>query len=253
MFSIFVNRSLSPRRTPALSCLIALNVSFLVLPATAADWILSQRVNDSRLFSLVRKQAVLTDLDLSSSQQEAIWRLNDRIDKSLLPLRNRRQASREYSKLKAKTQEKLQEILAPHQFNRLAQIMFHVRGSRAVLTRKLQNRLAITAQQRISISEIIEATNAATSNRRQADELSNVHDLRTRLDDEDARVLKILTEQQLATLAKMSGRKFDRALLTSIRFKAPQFVDAHWIHTREPLDRASFRGNVLVVHFWAFG
>ena len=59
--------------------------------------------------------------------------------------------------------------------------------------------------------------------------------------------------QAIEMLATMSGRGFDRAQLTSIRYRAPDFVDGRWINTQEPLELADFQGKVLVVHFWAFG
>ena len=158
-----------------------------------------------------------------------------------------------YGQLATKTQQELKTILNGHQFNRLAQIMFYVRGNRAVLTGKLQTKLGITDEQKEVISEIIEATNTAIGKRRQGEEFVNVDGLLSALSDEDNKVSAVLTDKQRASLRRMAGEPFDRGTLTNIRFRAPEFGDGDWIQTGEPLEVKSFHGQVLVVHFWVYG
>jgi peroxiredoxin len=69
----------------------------------------------------------------------------------------------------------------------------------------------------------------------------------------DERIQKLLTADQKSQLQQMVGRPFDFAKVPQIASLAPELRDVtEWVNTK-PVTLADLRGQVVALHFFAFG
>jgi peroxiredoxin len=133
-----------------------------------------------------------------------------------------------------------------------------VGGIRSVLTPKVAERLELAPQQRKAITEALaKARDEIGALGKQLETGNSREQIEGRAmavqQRAERRVLGELTQGQKQVLAEMLGRPFDRSRLSRAKFKAPELVDsAAWINSR-PLRLANLRGQVIVIHFFAFG
>lgn len=215
---------------------------------------------DNPYLLLLREPAVWDDLHLDASDQAALQQLNDRVDGPLLALRNwpAEKASPKLTELCDQTRSAVSQIFDDGQRERLDQIVLRVRGIKAVLTSELTARLNVTDAQRSTIETILAETRdeisalfeKLRSGSPQAEIEPQVLAARER---EQRRVFGELTDTQKRRLAQAIGRPFDLSRLGKARFKAPEFTSSsQWLNSR-PFALSQLRGQVVAVHFWAFG
>lgn len=243
------------------------NVIFLVPPIllTAGSWCAAQNVASYRSMPdpyllLLREPAVHEDLLLSDDERLQLGRLNDEIDGPLLSLRNwpSEKATQKMAELAERTRARTQQILHERQLQRLDQIMLRVRGIKLVLTPSVAERLKLTPKQTSQIEEIVKRTPkeiAELQKQLQDGEPADpIEEQAVRVQEEEqTRVLKQLTTAQRRQLVALLGRSFDPSRLGRVSFKAPELIDTGtWINSK-PLRIADLRGQVTVLHFFAFG
>lgn len=239
-------------------------LALVLLSALAAEAI-GQNVTGYESMSnpyplLLREPAVHDDLSLSRGQQVALQRLNDEVDGPLLALRNwpAEKAEPKLAELIQRTRVALDEVLEPRQRERLGQIMLRVRGIRLVPTPSVAERLNLTPKQREAIEEtwastreeieaIAKQLEAGTPREKAERQALTVRER------EQRRVLAELTESQRRMLQDLLGRPFDPSRLGRAKFKAPELIDSTgWINS-QPARLANLEGQVVAVHFFAFG
>jgi hypothetical protein len=209
---------------------------------------------------LLREPAVQEDLALNARQHGELRRVNDQVDGPLLALRNwpAEKANAKVAELIEQTRSALEEVLDEAQRQRLGQIMLRVRGIQSVLTEKVAVRLNLTAAQRESIEAIlaetreeIESLSKELQSGAPAAQVQRQATLAQEL--EQRRVLAELTDGQKRLFAQLLGRSFDPSRLGKARFRAPEVEGSGpWLNS-EPLQPAQLHGQVIALHFFAFG
>lgn len=209
---------------------------------------------------LLREPAVLEDLSLDTEQKAELRRLNDQIDGPLLALRNwpAEKANAKIAELIEQTRSALEEVLDESQRERFGQIMLRIRGIQSVLTPRVADRLNLTAAQRTAIEAILAETRdeiGALAKELQSGASPEPIQRQAALAQqrEQQRVLGELSDTQKRLLAQLFGRSFDPSRLGKARFKAPQWDGSgEWLNS-QPLQPGQLRGQVIALHFFAYG
>ncbi len=209
---------------------------------------------------LIREPAVQKDLALTAVQKEKLIRINNEVDGPLLAARNlsAADATKQWKELLDSTQKQLNELLSSGQRKRIDQIRMRVRGIRSVLDPAVVDHLSLSDQQTEDIQAVLDEAqqDLAEQNKRQRSGES-ITDIRKKIlairRREQRDVLRILNRDQQQQFSRVLGRNFDLSKLGHVSFQSPELVDSGgWINSR-PLRMADLRGQVVVVHFWAFG
>jgi peroxiredoxin len=211
-------------------------------------------------WSLLHEPAVEQELKLSPAQSRQFRRLLDGLDAKFFPVRNlpHEEASRQAAAILEEAATSLDSLLTEAQVRRLAEIHVRRQGTGALLHDGLVRLMSYTPEQREQLTKVISETLAAT---RELEARAGKGEPREPLEKQYAdlrqkelqAVTRVLTPAQRSVWQKALGRDFDMTRLGRPAYKAPEIVDSgEWLNS-EPLTPESLAGNVVVVHFYAFG
>ena len=246
-----------PRSFPSVAGLIAVSSALAAAACFAADpfW------GADPAWSLIHEPAVERELKLSPAKSRDFRRLLDEFDTRLFPLRNKpsAEAAAGVAEGMAELTERLRALLSEPQLRRLAEIQARQQGTAALLRPGLASRLDYTTRQKEeleqAVSEMLAKTNelerrAAAGEPR---ELLEQHYAALKR-DELAKIGRTLSTVQKSLWLKSLGRDFNLTTLGQPRFRAPDLVDSgEWLNSARPLTLKALAGNVVVLHFYAFG
>ena len=210
---------------------------------------------------LLREPAVHRALTLSPTQERQLVGLNQGLDKELLSSRNLKpeEARQRIEQVLASSRDRVTAILNDKQQQRLQQIGYRVRGITFVLIPKVARQLDLTTEQRKQIEEVTQATTkqvAKLQQEMQAKSISQSEANRLATEarkNQQSQILGQLKDDQRKRLIKLIGPMFDPRELGHVSFKAPEFGKAtDWINSHG-LQLSEMQGQVVVVHFFAFG
>lgn len=239
---------------------------WLVLLAPSSAPLLAQNIGDYRAIAnpylfLLREPEVLDDLGLDYRQRANLRKLNDRVDGPLLASRNqsREKAQETVDQLLTETRQGVEQILTEQQQKRVSQLMLRARGLAALTTPKVSDALKLSKDQQAQIKSALEDSRKAIASLQKK---LQAGEPKERLEREATRVgqrtqQKIFEEQlssaQAQLFARLLGRPFQPSRLGKVRFKAPELVTADGVLNRKNLRIADLKGEVIALHFWAFG
>lgn len=211
-------------------------------------------------WSLLHEPAVEQELKLSPPQSLQFRTLLDGLDEKFFPLRNqpRDEGSRQATAILGQASKSLESLLTKAQFRRFAEIQVRLQGTGALLQDGLANPMSYTPNQRDQLTKVISETLAATRELEAQIGKGEPRELLEKqygdLKREELKVVTgILTPAQQSVWRKALGRDFDMTKLGRPIYRAPELVDSgEWLNS-EPLTLESLAGNVVVVHFYAFG
>jgi peroxiredoxin len=145
-------------------------------------------------------------------------------------------------------------ILTSDQLGRYTEIMVQAQGISALLSEEIAEELGLTTAQRERLQRLVEPTERkAKPSYVDLEENSAEQRDRPSRDRLGRSALGLLTPQQRKKWDKLGGRPFDFTRVRPIGVYAPEFeAPAAWINS-EPLKMSDLRGQVVVVHFYAFG
>lgn len=171
-------------------------------------------------FNLVRNEAVQKELEISADQQRAVGDLRDQMQRETEDAQRR---------IREQYQAKLDEVLLPHQAERIQQISLQLRGPEALVDAKVSKELELTAAQ---ISKLQGLRDDADRQRREqfagggggpggpggggaggGDFQERIQQFREQRQKQEEAMLAVLTPPQKAKYEEMKGKEFDRALL----------------------------------------
>jgi thiol-disulfide isomerase/thioredoxin len=213
-------------------------------------------------WSLVHDQAVLDDLKLTQ-QQLTDWRATlDPLDLACFRLQNKSpsEAKPAFAKLLAETKAQLGKVLKPQQSPRLEQIVVRGQGPGALLREDIAAKLKLNERQRGEIRGAI-AQARESRDKLQRDlraaklETAEAEKQFSKINEtERDEVNAALTNDQKQKLSLLFARDFDTSKLGRTAYKTPDLIgdSMAWLNS-PPLEASSFRGRVVMVHFFAFG
>jgi Spy/CpxP family protein refolding chaperone len=163
-------------------------------------------------FSLLRSEGIQKELEIGDDQQRALAELREQMQRDLEAAQ--RQVRDQY-------QAKLDEVLLPHQAERVQEITLQLRGPESLLDAKVSKELGLSAAQ---ISKLQGLRDNAERQRREAfagggggpgggDIQERMQQFREQRQQQEEAMLAILTPPQKAKFEEMKGKEFDRALL----------------------------------------
>ncbi|QDV72726.1 redoxin domain-containing protein [Botrimarina mediterranea] len=219
----------------------------------------TEKLLPQRLLQLVHTPEVQAELKLTPGKQAALEKLLTKLDAVWLPSRNLSpdEMRTTVAGLEEQVRQWVVANLSKQQARRLHQLECQAQGVRAMLREAMGKRLELSPEQINGFLTRAQATEAVQEELRQAQQSgSPTEEIQTRLKEtvaaEQAALAEALTPQQHEAMWKLLGEPFDTSKLTRIYPLAPEFVRVDdWINSK-PLTLKSFRGKVVLVHFYAF-
>jgi len=209
---------------------------------------------------LIRDPVVQKHLKLSRNQGREIQQLTDTIDGPLWKLRGLPAPGHAaaVNRLITQTRPSINKVLSPQQSQRLEQIVLRAGWPQCLLLDDVRQELKYSAEQLQRIVDKFQETQQARSkSQNQSNKEPAEADIRARgqaLEAEWRMLLEdILDKNQQRKLTALLGEPFDGTGLGNVKFKAPQLDGSDgWINSR-PLSMKQLRGQVIVLHYWAYG
>jgi len=210
---------------------------------------------------VIRDPDVHRELRLTAEQVAAIRTLTDEIDLPLWSVRGMslEEGTRRLQQLIEQAESRMADILTPLKRERLNQIVLQMQGSRALARPDIAAALGLSEKQSATIREVIDETNKelaglqkeASDGKRRSSADKSESKLRQ---EEQKKLATVLSRSQRAQWETKRGTAVDTSKIgDNVAFKAPEFQNAEtWINSR-PLKLADLRGQVVAVHFYAFG
>ncbi|MBI3463040.1 MAG: hypothetical protein HY000_08280 [Planctomycetes bacterium] len=165
-------------------------------------------------FNLVRNEAIQKELEIADDQQRAVGELREQMQ---------RETEEAQRRIRDQYQAKLDEVLLPHQAERLQQINLQLRGVEALLDPKVAKDLELTAAQ---TSKLQGLRDDADRRRREqfaggggggpgggGDFQERIAQFREQRQQQEQAMLAVLTPPQKAKFEEMKGKEFDRSQL----------------------------------------
>ena len=207
---------------------------------------------------LVRDAAVRAALECTGEQIQALDDLLAQHNRVLVAIRDVGPTGADETARPAilELREQLNKILSKEQRIRLQGLILQAQGYDSLLRSDVAAKLKLTAQQQDKLAAISEQfqTEAQELPEAAAGPPEQVQQQLQRLQTERKdRILQVLDDKQTQTYGAMLGEPFDFSKVAPSPGLAPEFEGVEeWINS-EPLTMQSLRGQVVVVHFFAFG
>ncbi|XZE20729.1 redoxin domain-containing protein [Pirellulaceae bacterium SH449] len=150
--------------------------------------------------------------------------------------------------------EELKSILTPEKLRRLREIEVQSQGTRSLLRSGIAKSIGLNDQQLNDIKKACLTTDgiARKLNEKQGGDTNLEKQLKSAREKEQTAINGALAPANRQALAKLIGKPFDTMALKRVFPLAPELIDSgEWTGSERPtLD--SLRGNVVLVHFYAF-
>ena len=247
---------------PDLAILTAVVAFSMNAPATAAPDDAAQTarppLKDPSIL-LIGDEAVHAELALSPDDSTAINSLLREYNDLLLAIRDTGAAGADAS-LRPSIEElrdKLKQQLTKPQQERFGNLVLQAQGYDGLTRDDVAKQLALTTEQRTHIAGIMDDFWTATAELQKESKSKEPEHLEAELKklqaDRHRRVLAELDARQERIWAKMLGAPFNFSAVRASPAWAPEFESVdEWVNS-PPRTIESLRGQVVVVHFFAFG
>ena len=208
------------------------------------------------LTMLLRDAGVYRELALRPEQITAIATALDEVERPLWFLRDLppEERSEPVGRLLAELKGKLAKTLSDQQRERLNQIALQAQGLQGVVDPDVATVLQLSAGQSHRVKSTLESLARELAELQRSGAVTRDADrIKRRTLQGERDILAILSKKQRTALRTLMGPSFDLLSVRQVACRAPQLqsVDT-WINSA-PLTPAQMRGQVVVVHFYAFG
>lgn len=157
----------------------------------------------------------------------------------------------------AEIRAELKKLLNDEQKLRLQGLILQAQGYDALLRKDIAAQLKLTAEQQSKLAEIAAKFRSDALALRESAGAKADGDIQKHLTELQSTRLKsiltVLDAEQETAYSKLLGEQFDFSKVKPSPAAAPEFASIEeWINS-DPLTMESLRGQVVVVHFFAFG
>ncbi|MCC7087058.1 MAG: hypothetical protein IT427_18820 [Pirellulales bacterium] len=153
---------------------------------------------------LLQNEKVQKELELTGDQVDQLKKIADEAPS----FRDFQDLSREeITKKREETQKKVDEVLLPHQKDRLKELQIQLSGSRALLQDDVAEKLNLSSEQKEKLREVLSFRRG--QNRGQGGERPNREDFAKRMEEQNQKAMDVLTAEQKDQFEKMKGKKAD--------------------------------------------
>lgn len=206
------------------------------------------------LLKLIHAPEVQEELGVLEDKQ--LWEILREIDAIWWPSRILPQAEQleTIRNLETRLLEELKSLLTPEKLRRLREIEVQSQGTRALLRPDIAKFIGLNDQQLKGIKEAFLATDGVSRklSEKPGGDIHLEKQLQSSREKEQTLINGILSPANRQAISQLVGEPFDTMALKRIFPLAPELIDAgEWAGSGRPtLD--SLRGNVVLIHFYAF-
>jgi peroxiredoxin len=208
---------------------------------------------------LLRDEAVRSELKCSRDQRRALDELLKKHNRLLLAIRDVGPTGADETARPAlvELRQQLAKILNDEQRKRVSGLILQAQGYDALLRSDVIARLELSEKQQQDLTELAGEIRAKAQDLQKPGAAGAPEEVQEKLAEVQKEwqqgVLALLDGQQTEQYAALLGEPFDFSKVKASPALAPEFeaIEA-WMNS-EPLTIESLRGQVVVVHFFAFG
>ncbi|MBL9125372.1 MAG: redoxin domain-containing protein [Planctomycetaceae bacterium] len=204
---------------------------------------------------LARDPTVHAELKLTAQQTAKLSQAIAEVDNEFWVLRDVPVAKcgDKLDALLARLREGIAQTLSADQRQRFDQLVVQARGYRGLVAPDLAAKVNLSDEQVTRIKKLlVAASEPAGAGAAGSDQASSPKSASAGAPNSRA-ILDVLDDKQLAQLTRLTGEPFELGRVRQIGCVAPELRDVSaWINT-DGLDLKSKRGQVVALHFWAFG
>lgn len=227
---------------------------------SAASSLAAETDQSDPYWILIHDRAIHAELKLTDQQRPAMRQALDDLDLRFMALRGQSaaQIAENFPEIRAAAQSRLKDVLQPEQHRRLAEIAMRALGTAALLRPDVAQRMKYTDDQRKELEHIIgkarDAQAELTKRAQSGKEGAAIAKERAQLQvEEQTQILEVMSKQQQKLWREMVGTDFELSRIGSMALKAPELAATKdWLNS-QPLQLAQLKGQVVVLHFYAFG
>lgn len=209
------------------------------------------------LLRLLHSREMQTELGFTASKLETLEEQLREIDREWWP--SRKLAPNDQRRVVAKCEEKgvetVKSLLGDAAIERLRQVELQSQGVRMLARPEVAKFLKLDAKQTKALREIFEATDKlereilSSNTQPPPEKVRALEKLKTK---EPTDALAVLNNTQSASLRAELGAEMDTMKMRRIHPFAPEFDTSLTWTNSTPISLASLRGDVVIVHFYAF-
>lgn len=208
---------------------------------------------------LLRDDVVRSELDCTDEQNSALNELLRKHNRILLAIRDVGPTGADETARPAllEIRDQFAKILSNQQRERLQGLILQAQGYDALQRKDIAAKLRLSAEQQQQLARSSEGFRESAGALQQPGRASSPERLQEDLlklqTARKDRILAILTPAQTKSYGAMLGAPFDLSKVKPSPALAPEFeaIEA-WLNS-EPITMESLRGQVVVIHFFAFG
>lgn len=209
------------------------------------------------LLNLVHAPEVQKELGLAEKKLDEWEKVLREVDalwwpaRILPPAEQRAVAAAQEAKLVAE----LERIAGADAVKRLRQIELQSQGVRVLARPEVQKYVRLNTEQRQKLDEIfsgIDRMATALASTKPPVDAEKSRSFKEAKASEPKKALAVLTAAQVAAIPKIVGESIDTAKLKRIYAFAPELIDSGYWSGTEKVTLESLRGQVVLVHFYAF-
>lgn len=209
------------------------------------------------LLKLVHTAEVQKELGLDENSRDRWEESLRKVDavwwpSRILPTSEQRQT---VAKQEAEFLSSVEAMLGATRVARLRQIELQSQGVRMLVRPEVEKFVRLDVAQRSKLIEIFKSndeTAAATATAKSPADADKLKATAKNRADEPKRVLALLTKPQSERVRLLVGEPFDTSDLARIYPLAPELLDSGYWSGADRVTLESLRGNVVLVHFYAF-